>query len=793
MKRFVILGALAALGAATAILYSFMPQKTVTVGLFPTEDGGMELKPIVDTVPETLPESENAPVEETQAVKVSFSLPATFYSENISVELSTDSGAEIYFTTDGSDPVVSEQSRYTAPIDINAGIDVRATTIKAVAVKDGETSDIFTRSYVTGQDVDARFSEDTLVFVLSTDPYNLYDYEYGIAVPGKIYDDYVKEHAGQEIPYNAPGNYFMTGKEWERPIYVEVFESSGANVISQSAGVKLVGGYSRVPDQKSLKLIARKSYGSEDGKFKYSFFPDAVNNDGFPISEYDRIVLRNGANDREFAGVRDELSQQLARDYGFATTQHTVPAAVFLNGEYYGFSWLHENYNEDYLATQFGGNKEQYEIVENTEYPEDGSERALADYAKVVEFYEKDMTDDKVFEEFCELVDIDNLMQYYCIQVFISNKDWPGNNYKAYRYYPEEGEEITSEYMDGRWRYLLFDAEFAWGLYGDGYKLRTLSDLLSGKHMSGQSDMLISLLAREDMQEKFANTMCDLMADAFSTPNILETLENLIEVSDPEQMYALDLGIVSTWARREHFAQSRDQIREFAEKRSVIVLRDMATNFDTVNVLYDVSVTGASGAEASLNTLQTVGGVVSASYFRSNSVPVSAEIFDGYEFVAWEVNGERIETPEFRVTYDMADEYGRVSVRLITEKKELHGEPLRISEICTDKNAGWLKLSNPNADAVSTKGLFLTDDETNLTRYALPEVTLSAGETLIIMMKNNKTTDALMQHQATFSLKAGETLILSDADGNILGSVPIPEIAEGGIYTLRENGKYLVK
>lgn len=793
MKRFIILGALTALGTATAVLYSFIPQTTVTVGLFPTEDGGMELKPIVDEVSDALPEQENPPAEEAQAVEVGFSLPATFYSENISVELTADSGAEIYFTTDGSDPVVSEKSRYTAPIDINAGIDVRATTIKAVAVKDGETSDIFTRSYVTGQDVDERFSEDTLVFVLSTDPYNLYDYEYGIAVPGKIYDDYVKEHAGQEIPYNAPGNYFMTGKEWERPIYVEVFESSGANVISQPAGVKLVGGYSRVPDQKSLKLIARKSYGSKDGKFKYSFFPDAVNNDGFPISEYDRIVLRNGANDREFAGVRDELSQQLARDYGFATTQHTVPAAVFLNGEYYGFSWLHENYNEDYLATQFGGNKDRYEIVENTEYPEGGSERALADYAKVVEFYEKDMTDDKVFEEFCELVDIDNLMQYYCIQVFISNKDWPGNNYKAYRYYPEEGEEITSEYMDGRWRYLLFDAEFAWGLYGDGYKLRTLSDLLSGNHMSGKSDMLISLLAREDMREKFANTMCDLMSSAFSTGNILETLDDLIEVSDPEQMYALDLGIVSTWARREHFADSRDQIREFAQNRSVIVLRDMATNFHTVNVLYDVSVTGAVGAEASLNTLQTVGGVVSASYFRSNSVPVNAEMFDGYDFVAWEVNGERVETPEFRVTYDMADEYGRVSVRLITEKKELHGEPLRISEICTDKNAGWLKLMNPNAEEVSTKGLFLTDDETNLTRYALPEVTLAAGETLLIMMKNNKTTDALMQHQATFSLKAGETLILSDADGNVLGSVLIPEIAEGGIYTLRDNGKYLVK
>ena len=85
-------------------------------------------------------------------------------------------------------------------------------------------------------------------------------------------------------------------------------------------------------------------------------------------------------------------------------------------------------------------------------------------------------------------------MQYYAIQIFISNKDWPGNNYKIFRYYPQDGEEITSEFMDGRWRYMLFDAEYAWGLYGDGFKVNTLSDLLTGKHMSGESKALIALL-----------------------------------------------------------------------------------------------------------------------------------------------------------------------------------------------------------------------------------------------------------------------------------------------------------
>ncbi|MGN1109663.1 MAG: CotH kinase family protein, partial [Oscillospiraceae bacterium] len=473
MKRLIILGAVAALGVVSAVMYTLFPPQDVQVIAEVAEDGEMTVTETVKEQPQTISD------------RVGFSLPSGFYSENISVELTAEGDQQIYFTTDGSDPKPESGNVYTQPIEINATSEVRASTIKAAAAgEDGTLGAVYTVSYVIGQDVDSRFDDDTLVFVLSTDPYNLYDYEYGIAVPGKVYDDYVKEHPGEEIPYNAPGNYYMTGREWERPIYVEVFENDGTKVIDQAAGVRLSGGYSRVPDQKSLRLIARKDYDPENGKFKYAFFPGAETEDGVPVTEFDRLVLRNGANDREFAGVRDELSQNLAQDYGYPVTQHCTPAAVFLNGEYYGFSWLHENYNQDYLATYFGGNRDNYEIVSNTENADEGSERALADYAEMYALYDEDLTDDKVFDKLCSLVDIDNLVQYYCMQIFISNKDWPGNNYKAFRYYPAEGEEITSEYMDGRWRFMFFDAEFAWSLYGERANLNTMKDLLDGTHMS---------------------------------------------------------------------------------------------------------------------------------------------------------------------------------------------------------------------------------------------------------------------------------------------------------------------
>lgn len=777
MNRILILAGVLALGLIAAAVYTFYPPQEYEINASQAEDGELIVtgKPLDSDV---------------WSDKISFSVPSGFYDENISVELSAD--GEIRFTLDGSDPGEGNGELYSQPIEINASTDVRATTIKAAATdKDGNIGEIYTVSYVTGQDVNERFDDDTLVFVLSTDPYNLYDYEYGIAVPGKIYDDYVAEHPGEEIPYTAPGNYFQTGREWERPIYVEVFESDGSKVIDQAAGVRLSGGYSRVPDQKSLRLIARKDYDPDNGKFKYAFFSGAETSDGVPVTEFDRLVLRNGANDREFAGVRDELSQKLAQDYGYPVTQHTTPAAVFLNGEYYGYSWLHENYNEDYLATQFGGNKENYEIVSNTENADEGSERALEDYAKLLEYYEKDLTDDRIFAELCELVDIDNLMQYYCMQIFISNKDWPGNNFKAFRYYPAEGEEITSEYQDGRWRFMFFDAEFAWSLYGETPRLNTLKDLLEGTHMSGESKALIALLERDDMRQKYAAVMSDLTAYAFEENHIKETLDELCEISDTEQMYALTHGYTSDWANPNTFADSREQIRTFAKVRKSVVFSHMRKIFGWSGNEYSVSVSTARGAVTTLSTQTRKGkGSLWATYDEEVSVPLSADIADGWSFVCWEVNGQSFSQPELILSADMADSEGRISVKLVTEQILTTAEPLVIQEICTAKKAGYIVLYNPNSEAASTSGLYLTDKPENLKRWAIPAETIPAGGTLRIVTDNNQTQEALRQLQCSFSLKRGETLILSDSDGNILRSVEIPGISDGNVYALQDYGSY---
>ena len=780
MKKIIIFGLIIAVGIAAGVGLLLFPE-------------------FQEDQPSVLPEddSENTEEEEssTDPLHLSFSHNDTFYSETINVAITCkDSDAEIYYTLNGATPD-STSAKYTEPIAVKSGNNVSATTIKAVAIKGSESSEMRTKSYITGKDVFERFDDSTYIFVLSTDPYNLYDYYYGVAVEGYIRDQWLEnEYKGGEIPYNAPANWYMTGRESERDMYVEVYDSDGNQLIDQAAGARVVGGYSRANPQKSWRLIARNEYSEGNGKFKYAFFFGATDAYGQLLTRFDRITLRDGANDREFAGIRDEVALQLAKNAGFPDIQETVPAAVFLNGEYYGFSWVHEAYCNDYLENSYGGSKANFRIVDGKENEVKGDdEQSVNDYNYMYKLATGGLTDDTRFEEFCSLVDIDNFMLYYAIQIYINNEDWPGNNFKAWRYYPSEGEEITSQYLDGKWRFMLFDVEYGMGLYGNGYKEPTLSYVLNGRHMQGASRLLKAVLERDDMKAKFANTVCDLMYGEFSYDNALKVIEDKIRKSEKECMYALSNGYTSEWANEWTFADSRQQIRDFFLKRPDIMLRDLKNVLELDDEMFQITLVGSEGGTAYLNsTAVKHGSIVDKSYFSAYSVPIRAEAYPGYSFSHWEVNGGRIVDSVSELTSDMAID-GNITIKAVYEKVEVTGETLYISRLYTSGDSDSITLYNPNSVDISTSGYYLSDKLSELDRWEIPSVTVPAESELVIVCKNNNDASALHKLITNFNLKVGETLYLSDSKGNIVSSAAVVDMNEHQCLVRQTDGSYVIK
>jgi len=115
----------------------------------------------------------------------------SFCAGDLVLELSDAGGYPIYYTLDGSIPGF-ESGFYEDPIVFTAADEVQSCVLRARSYVEstGEWGDLFTRTYFYADSMETlkdRFS--TYIVCLTSDPYNLYDYEYGIMVEGKIRDE----------------------------------------------------------------------------------------------------------------------------------------------------------------------------------------------------------------------------------------------------------------------------------------------------------------------------------------------------------------------------------------------------------------------------------------------------------------------------------------------------------------------------------------------------------------------------------------------------------------------------
>lgn len=461
----------------------------------------------------------------------------SFHAGDLSLSLSNRSGAPIYYTTDGSVPTL-ESELYTGPLRFTASENVSSCVIRARSF-DPATGDwgvLFTHTYFYAKEESAfekRFS--TYIVCVTSDPYNLYDHEYGILTEGKVREEYQNSENYDPELLTQPANFTQRGRAWERDAHIEILTAGGERVVDQEAGIRVFGHASRQSYRKSLKLYAREEYGKK--VFDYPLFPDNVSLDTDQVqSSYERLVLRNHGTDRAVTLFREELFQTLCAQIEGIDHKSFAPAAVYLNGEYYNFEWIQEVYDDRYMEENYGvSGSGYYEVVTSGGGGEEEAEELTREEQKAEEdhqvlrgYGEKDLLNERTFSELCELVDIENLLQYFAIEIYIANWDWPQNNVKLYRYYAPNGVYGTGR-QDGRWRYLYYDMEAGFNLYDDAPEdLRSIQDVLEG------NSLFCAIMKRPDMQERFAYYMERCIHEYFTEERVERAVEALRLVRDGE-------------------------------------------------------------------------------------------------------------------------------------------------------------------------------------------------------------------------------------------------------------------
>ena len=824
--------------------FSFVALLFVGIGIYMRRSPGPRELNLPPAMPHEYDEVGRSANNEVEGDVVSegailFSENAHFYAEDISLALTgndTDM-AEIYYTLDGTLPTMTQRSYtlndepfdqisrhyvtgsalgdvgatvyteapilYEEPIRLKAaaaGETLNSYTVRAVGKKmDGSFTDVHTHTYFAGADVHERF--DSLIFSLSVDPYDLYDFDHGIAVPGRLRDEYITE-SGDTEPWNSqPANYNERGREFERDVHVELIDASGDLVFTQNAGLRIFGGWSRAMQQKSFFLYPRRIYDPDRGKFHFDFFPEDRTYYQNPIARYDRIVLRNNATDNPYAFLRDEVISDLAAEL-LPDTQSNRAAAVFLNGEYYGFVWIHQVYDEDYFIDKneiMEEEGEYFRIFRGNEFSvwttddDPLSHQGVEDFSAMYNLHETDLTVEANFEELLSLMDIDSFFAYYAIQLYVNNRDWSWANRKVYRYQGPAQERALdgASTLDGRWRWLLFDTDWSMGLNGARAEDDSLGELL-GKVQSDRlkSDLLIAILKRPDMRAQFAALLCDIMNYHYSP----ERLSAMVEQKESErynELYHnfLDGGAelndeVNSWASMDTVGQEIEIIKTFAKDRPGEIRRQMESFMDIAPEGYYVNISGHEQADIILNSI-TLGADADfrGFYYDMSPVELSASKPPGFIFSHWLINGVEVYEEQIRIGAAEANDEGEIFVELVI-KAAADGNPV-VTLIDHEGQDDYFILHNPHEQAINLSEFFVTDDVSNPHQQALSlGHVLGAGDSIHVYCDNYNDAD-LSAPLVGFSLSNGEVLQLMNRQGEVIFSQLLPRINND--YVLRRN------
>lgn len=553
---------------------------------------------------------------------VRFSEEEAFQQEAFELSLSSGLfGGKIYYTLDGSNPTLDSEV-YTGPIRIEEGLPDRVTVVKAALLQGGQLGEVYTRTYFVGANVDELF--DVMVVSLSADDEALYDEETGIFA-----------------------NYEESGEngEWDRPAYVEFYESDGSLMLKQGTGIAVSGHGSRIYEQKSIKLISSSLYDMDHPTFDYDFFETdmAGNRTG---QTYNRLVLRNGGSDHEGTMIKWNVVSRLAKESGIICAG-ARPGILFLNGEYYGIIQLQEKYTAYNVASAIGAQKDDIEKYEPNEV---NSSRFGGYYNRL----NSDLNDPERQEKLELSVDMPDMLRHYAVNLIMNNIDWPFHNFLSWKC----AGTSTSPYGDGRVRFFLYDLD---AVYQDtsGAEIPNEFDYLMESPITDMTDTFYLLMQSDKYRTQFVNMVCDLTATAFDGDHVVQ----VIEEEDQKLSHSMELYYTEEQKERQ---QAAVEVMKTVAAKSCEEMHQRLQKHLGASGPYKLTVEAPEDCSVAFSQIQLDGGEsYTGTYYHNYPLTLVAQPGENGEFYGWLVNGEEVLTQELLLdeSYDAEE----MHIQLITE------------------------------------------------------------------------------------------------------------------------------
>ncbi|MFT5820587.1 MAG: hypothetical protein ACI8ZM_001832 [Crocinitomix sp.] len=531
------------------------------------------------------------------------------YSKGTNIVIRAAESESIYYSLNGTNPIIG--SLYTAPFVLNKTI-----YIKAIGSGDSLiNSRPIERTYFT--DV----SHKLPVVNLTIDSLELFDELFGIYVEGPDADD--------TFPFS--GANFWDNKEIHA--FYEYFDEDMRLVESLDCDIKIHGGSgSRTRAMKSFQLQAKDSY--DQSEFKHYYFDEK------PVNRFKRLVLRNSGNDFCGSCLKDGTLHKYFIESGLNVDLLGFrPVVLYLNGNYWGIHNMREKVGRYYLESNYGVDPDSVNLLEreslNVVTGEATDFIALKNYAIA-----SDLAIESHYNWVADRLDINSFVDYFIIELYSNNRDWPNNNLK-----------VWNAPSHPKWRYICYDLDATFNYLGsDSEDINSLAFLLNNLSESNPHvALLVALLENENFKNYFINRYTDLLNTVFRAERMNNRYTGEMELvsSDMTRHYEKWCGPITQWHERFN------GIRGFLNSRVDIVREELSEVFElpeAVDVVFNVFPSGAG--KVTVNTIELDRCPQRYFYYPGNEITVSVEPVEGAVFKYW----ENTATGEFyysaSITYD---------------------------------------------------------------------------------------------------------------------------------------------
>lgn len=462
-----------------------------------------------------------------------FSKPHGLYDGgSLTVAISGDVAAKIFYTTDGSTPTTAS-AKYTAPLTIQ-----KTTILRAIEQIGDSLSPVGTASYIfvnsvlnqsnnpTGYPAEWGYYTDVNRWERAIADYEM-DQEMTsnptlrpkiieglkqlpilsiVSDKDNFFSHENDPDRGGIYIFTGPPVGDATGHGWTRPTSVELFGGPQQHDLSTSCGIRLHGGHGRLAEKNpkhSFRLVFKDQYGPKT--LRYPLYGEDQ------PSKFDQLVLRChfgnawqhwGEGNREKAQyTRDVWVRRMQRRIG-RTSVNAIYAHLFLNGMYWGIYNISERVDDQFGKDHLGGKKEDIDVVK---IEEDGgnhieaAEGTLDVWEQMTSAVAKAGSKEG-YAKLDSLLDIDNFIDYMLINQYAGNTDWDHHNWYAIRRHNSDEKTSTG------FQFLCWDSEIVF----ENVRENNLTKNNGGSCPTG---MFHSLLQNPTFAKKYQRRAKELLAD----------------------------------------------------------------------------------------------------------------------------------------------------------------------------------------------------------------------------------------------------------------------------------------